>query len=1532
MPLAQTLTRSGEAASCLIGAALVFFAGGWLAYAHASARRLLQRKRPAYSRVEFDGAEENLVPDVERDECGEGWVKSRAGLYLRQLFFYVAAMYYLMGAVVAAVRCGQHADDANETVAKAALVAASQLLRCCAWAIAATADGAEYKALQRRRHSPLIFVFVCGAAAAALRDVPWALIIAGDLERLAGRASFWALLAHAPLLLSCAAARKHLMVAANESPSPEELSCGLYEVVSFNWLNDLFVRKRAHGSGDKLGEKDLPPLMRGDRVEHSWPALEEAVFKSAASTYGREAYSETGAPTRARAATSDRARTVALFCHLAWLAPAHFIGSGVCRLFYVASAYAQPLGLYAILRKFGTQDAIGWAACGALFFGPVAQACLDTAQNYLQRRVATRCRGALMMLLYTKGSRLDMSADGVGRVGEVVALMSADIQNVLTAVANFHWTWGPLLQLAVTLAGLFYLVGIAAVGALGVMFVLGTLNGRIFKEMAKHTKAFLKARSSRMELITEALQGSRIIKMLAFEKGIAASIAKRRAVDLAILRRLLKCFTGIFTVINATPPLMGMATFLVLAAALGKPFDAATGFTVLTLLDNLRVVLAQVPSNVNNIATGYFSLQRIEAFLDAPEVDARALKKDDDDGLQKGAIAITKSDFIWGGLKTKSDDGAVESPLLGDDEEKSGEGRKLLTLRGIDLHVAPGQLCVVVGITGGGKSSLLAAILGEIVQVRGSAKVRGSLAYCAQQSWCQNATLRHNITFGRAYEEKKYLDVVEACALTDDLAQFPAGDLTEVGERGISLSGGQQQRIQLARALYQDADVYVLDDPLSAVDVHVGEHLYTRVILERLVRKGKTVVLATHQVSLGLSAADLVVVVAADGTIAAQGEPAALRTTQRGKALFAELEDKAAAAAGGQVVAVAKKQAEAPKHKDESSRLAAGRLVGAEERKAGAPAIKVFGLYLGSAGFWFGLGCLLFVVAPPFKYLQSNALTDWIAGMEKGEAPVGRAMFVYVAWTAFFVLDLFLAMVASNWGVIKASKALHERLSWAVLRSKTSWYDRSPVGRIQNRFSTDIQAVDRQVGNSVTFVIRGAVQPLVSLFAIGAHVPLLLPCFFPVLYISYKVCIAYLRVARDLKRIDSTTKSPVFSCFNESLNGLATLRAFDGAVTCFSAKFSMLVDRTNSAELHLNAVNFWLSIRLNALGAVVQGLTTVVLYSSAALSPPQAGLVLTYAVGFTGAMIMLLRTYTDLELALNAVERILEYLENPSEPPLDLQTDDAKWLVTTPGEVRFENVTMRYSTQASPALKSLSVTFDAGKSFGICGRTGAGKSTLLQCLLRLYPIEAGRVLIDGIDIATVGLRALRGKIAIVPQDPTIFAGTVRYNLDMFDERSDADLVFALEQSRGGATNADANGAANEAVAELALDFVCSEFGGNLSLGERQLLCLARAIARKSRLVLMDEATANVDQTTDARIQDLLRCGPLSTATRITIAHRLGTIVHCDRVLVLAQGGLAEDDSPAKLLADPQSHFYQMCDAGGNLPAFQQALRDADQAR
>uniref|UniRef100_A0A7S2SS28 ATP-dependent transporter ycf16 n=1 Tax=Rhizochromulina marina TaxID=1034831 RepID=A0A7S2SS28_9STRA len=1000
------------------------------------------------------------------------------------------------------------------------------------------------------------------------------------------------------------------------------------------------------------------------------------------------------------------------------------------------------------------------------------------------------------------------------------------------------------------------------------------------------------------------------------------------------------------------------------------------------------------------------------------------------------AIRIINGSFSWGnsspaaapngdGVKDANargaenpaaDEEALRNPLLDaaekeEEEEKSDGGEDAETstssqdlapvLSDVQLQVLPGQLVCVYGVTGGGKSSLLAALLGEITRTAGTVEVHGSCAFTPQKAWSQNATIRENILFGyheaepypTAEEASKYAQVIEACALVKDFEELTRGkppgfqgDQTEIGEKGITLSGGQQQRVALARAAYADADVYLLDDPLSAVDAHVAKHLFEKCICKLL--RSKTRVLVTHQVALTEKQADWVVVVA-DGGIVEQGPPAELKLKEGGafREMLASLgpgassEEHLPLSPGGRS---GPRTPTSPLYDDEPSdgsdedggqaatgtkeggrplsSAAEGALVEDEERQRGALKWEVFEIYIRACGGYGSIAwvTLLAIGTPVIGLVSYLLLTQWINDMDQGENPDGSGMWWYIGATACYILNFALRFTFQFRTSLRASRVLHGAMMERVLRAPTGWFDKTPVGRILNRFSSDIQAIDRQaMGNMMTF-ISCVFMPLVAAFTIGS-----LPGFYYLYIVLFFVLVSalntawrYLRSARELKRLDSTVKSPLYAHFNESLNGLTTLRAFDTAAERFLLQNMAKIDNANMAELYLWAAQRWMAFRLNCLSALVSGMTGLFIYLTAgSVSPAGAGLALSFCSQFTSYMMAAISAEATMEMGFNSVERVGEYCELPQEAPPRIPENPPPPDWPSAGQIQVQGLTVRYDSSPRPVLRNLTFDVPARTSIGVVGRTGAGKSTLSLALLRILEPVAGRVLIDQVDIGKIGLDDLRSAVAVVPQDPILFTGTVRFNLDPFDMFSDAEIYAALRrvqledilrrsnpegEAQGGGEGPEGAMKSSEDQAPAVerasntpqdlLSITLTEGGGNLSVGERQLLCLARALLRSSKLLVMDEATANVDPETDAKIQQVIR-QELSNATVITVAHRLGTIVFYDKIMVLKAGEIAEYDSPIELLRQgEESEFYHMCRKTGDMESLRAEAEAAEQLR
>jgi ABC-type multidrug transport system fused ATPase/permease subunit len=911
----------------------------------------------------------------------------------------------------------------------------------------------------------------------------------------------------------------------------------------------------------------------------------------------------------------------------------------------------------------------------------------------------------------------------------------------------------------------------------------------------------------------------------------------------------------------------------------------------------------------------------------------------------------------------------------GEPPDSAGDGGETVhyptpVLSDVSLSVEPGALFAVVGPVGSGKSSLCNAVLNEMVLAEGAVSVRGSLAYAAQSPWILNGSLRDNIVFGRPFDEKRYWRVVRACQLEHDLSLLDDGDLTAIGERGINLSGGQKQRVSVARAAYADCDVTVLDDPLSALDPEVGQKLFDECIVGLM--KGKTRLLVTNQLQC-LSSCDRIAVVG-DGAIQEQGSYAELTSASAGgrfRALMKDFSADAGRKPGDDGDVEAKKNAgrsrslsapgsprrPAGKSSDSSEAGAPKALIEKEERNVGAVEWTVYKRYIRSGGGY----CLFAVIYFVFVLctLLGVVSTAWITLWTQDPLHEDRSLFFYLAGYAVVgillgVVTFLRSLLLAIFGV-KASAALHGSLLRSVLAAPMSFFDTTPTGRILSRFSKDIHSIDEDLSNYLDFFLFCTLFVVSSLATITYVTPPFGIAVLPIGIVYVRVLNYFREVAREAKRLDSISRSPVFAHFSETLGGLSTIRAY-GQSGRFVDDFLDKLDRNTRAYYCMKSADRWLSVRLELLGAFI-GLLAAMFASFSVIGGSEdgddfsslAGLSLTYAIQVTGLLNWCVRSFAQLEAAMNSCERVVHYVDNiPHEAPatsaglarLAAQRDrggrdaDAgeeagaslrSFLASGGGEahappegwpsrggIEIDGLRMRYREGTPMVLRGIRCVIRGGERVGVVGRTGSGKSSLLLCLMRIVEPDLGAgpdgsnqerayappIRIDGVDTMRIGLRELRSKLGIIPQNPVLFSGSVRSNLDPFGEHEDAELWEALDKC--------SMRAAVEAMPEK-LGAPVSEYGENISQGQRQLLCLGRALLKRCRVLLLDEATSSVDFETDKAIQETLRTS-FAGCTVLTIAHRVNTIMDSDKILVLKDGQVAEFDEPATLLADKGSLF------------------------
>lgn len=888
-------------------------------------------------------------------------------------------------------------------------------------------------------------------------------------------------------------------------------------------------------------------------------------------------------------------------------------------------------------------------------------------------------------------------------------------------------------------------------------------------------------------------------------------------------------------------------------------------------------------------------------------------------------------------------------------------------LKNINMQVKRGKLAAVVGTVGSGKSSLISAYLGEMEKLSGRVNTVGSIAYVSQQAWIQNCTLQDNILFGKTFNAKLYNKVISACALKPDIEMLPGGDQTEIGEKGINLSGGQKQRISLARAVYNDADIYFLDDPLSAVDSHVGKHIFEQVIGPNGLLAGKTRILVTHGIGFLPQVDDIFVL--KNGEISESGNYKSLMCRKGAFADFliqhlqevnqqeaVEGLDELKQQLGGGAIVVDKeligkleraisrrseRSASQPadvyaRQVSESGDAATplltssatsinGSAVSKEEVIVGAPVdnkliekeraqignVKwaVYKHYFKSIGIPLTVATIfLNVLYQAFNIGSSLWLSQWSSDRTIGNDTSRRDMYLGVYGALGFgqIIASTASSLSLRIGCLYASVYTHKVLLAGIIRAPLTFFDTTPIGRILSRFSNDMETIDSALLKTLYELTWCLYQVIGTIVVISISTYTFLAVILPIGILYYFVQRFYIATSRQLKRLESISRSPIYSHFGETIQGSQTIRAYQLHDRFIQASDDR-VDFNQTCFCLSIMANRWLDVRLqNVANLIILFSALFVVLSRDTITAGVAGVSISYAMQITQIMNWLVRMTADLETNIVAVERAKEYGETKPEAAWEIAENRPTKYWPDAGTVEFRNFQVRYRDGLDLVLKGITFTVNGGEKIGIVGRTGAGKSSLTLALFRIIEPAGGSIIIDGQDISKMGLHDLRSRLTIIPQDPVLFAGSLRMNLDPFEKSTDAQLWTALAHAH-----------LKDFVSELpaALNYEISESGENLSVGQRQLVCLARALLRKTKILILDEATAAVDLETDDLIQNTIR-REFKDCTVLTIAHRLNTIMDSDRVIVLDGGYVAEYASPAKLLENRKSMFHSMAhDAG-----------------
>ena len=1178
----------------------------------------------------------------------------------------------------------------------------------------------------------------------------------------------------------------------------------------------------------------------------------------------------------------------------------------------------------------------GFVLVAYLLGAELSRAVMLTGFFVLNYRTAVRTRAAVLLLVFKKVTKTYSNSERI-TVGELVTMCSNDGDRVFEACrAANAIILGPLLFLAGTIYTWYILGAISLIGSL-VFIVIILLQGVIVRIMNRLRMKAILCSEKRITKLNEVFTSIKMIKMYAWEKYFKKLIESIREKELAALRKAAILQSVNISVAFLTPVFASVLMILAFVL-LDNPLTPELAFTAIALYNAIANALKFLPLSVKSLADVNVSLNRFKNFF---SVDSRPCYVINQVKEKHNVIEVADAAFMWNTQLNVDQLQEYSGTAYQENNQKSGllspsESADKISpvLKNINFAVQKGNLVGIFGAVGCGKTTVISGLMGHPHLDSGSVAVVGSLAYCSQQAWLMNATIRDNILFGSAYDKEKYEEVVTSCELLKDFEIFQSGDLTEVGDRGINLSGGQKQRISLARALYSNKDIYLLDDPLSALDAHVGKSIFSEVILKRLKKSGKTVILVTHQVQY-LSYCDAVYQVI-NGTIVPtscseaksldEADNKQTHPNMDHNSTNFVFEDELKAT---ELVALTKAQSVA----DLDLELQ-GKLLTIEEKGKGIPMATYYRYIKGCGGVVAAIVMGVFFICNVGTQQFSNFWLSFWLNEGSGNATTNisanvvlttlnnfsgnqfetfdqstnillnpRLNFYLTVYGLSALLMLLVSIVRGYAFVsmtINASRMLHRSLFNSVMSGSMAFFDTTPTGRILNRFQKDTDEQDVLL----PFLLEMFLFNMASfLFAIGLIVYvfpkflIVVGVIFPLFLVIY---IIFKPSAREMRRLDALTRSPWFSHIGTTVSGLDTIRAYKRTKD-FVEQFCKLLDR-NGVPCYLFAcVNRWLALRLDLLTIAASVVISILVVANKDLVPPAyAGLALSSSFLVSGMLQFTVRMLIESEARFVCVDRIRYYIDNTHhEVESTTIVQRSSWPQN--GKIVFHNVCMRYRDGLPLVLKNLSFSFNAGEKIGVVGRTGSGKSSLSVALFRLTELASGTIFIDDVDISTLPLHQLRSQLSIIPQDPVLFSGTIRYNLDPFDQYSDDDIWCALEQAH-----------LKDRVSKLIdqLDEAVLENGSNFSVGERQLLCLARALLRKSKILILDEATAAVDMETEKIVYEVI--DKLFThCTIITIAHRLSTVNKSNRIIVLDEGEVVEFDVPQKLLEDKSSAFYSM---------------------
>lgn len=1180
-------------------------------------------------------------------------------------------------------------------------------------------------------------------------------------------------------------------------------------------------------------------------------------------------------------------------------------------------------------------------------------------------------KAVLTKAILDKSFRLSGKARLQYPTSRITSIMGTDLARIDLALGFQPFIITFPITMAVSIGILCLNIGAPAMVGIGLAFVFLFLTMLFTGKLFQFRRLANSFTDKRVTYVKEVLNNLKMIKFYTWEHPYFDLIKGCRDKEMLIVYTMQVARNMIIAVSSSLTSFASLSSFLVLYAVGSRSTrNPATIFSSLSLFNVLSQQVFMLPIALATGSDAIIGIARSGEFLAAEEIDLEAtaihaspqLKAEMD--AEGSAVRVENASFVW---ETKTDPSSTQEDNKEDTREPSKEDSSgsstsseknvgssqdekladldsvknnmaINSLTDINLDIRKGEFVAITGLIGSGKSSLLAALSGFMRRTGGRVSVNGSLLLCGAP-WVQNTTVKENILFGSELNEEKYRDVVYACSLESDLQILPAGDQTEIGERGITLSGGQKARINLARAVYSDKEIVLMDDVLSAVDARVGKHIMDQCILGLL--REKTRILATHQLSL-IGSADRVIFLNGDGTIdfgtinelkarndsfrnlmtynvEAEKEEQEGKNAEDGEEEFEDDAQFIAKQLSRQATTV---EVEAEHHDYKAKENEDGKLIAAERAAQNQIKWSVYKNYIkyGSGVFknYTSVPIIVsLIILAVFCQLFTNTWLSFWTELKFAGRSDGFYIGIYVMFTFLGFIFLCLEFWAIAYIVNQAAIALNAKAVKAILRVPMSYIDTTPLGRVLNRFTKDTDTLDNEIGTQLRMLLYFVSNICGILILCVIYLPWFAIAIPPLGAIFVAIANFYQASAREIKRLEATQRSLVYNNFNETLSGMDTLKALKKE-EMFLNKNTKLINNMNEAYYFTIANQRWLAIHLDMVACVLCLVVSFLcVFRVFQISAASVGLLLSYILQIASQLSMVVRMYTQVENEMNSVERICEYaFDLPEEAPSLISETQPRETWPEHGSIRFENASLAYRPGLPLVLNSLNMDINSSEKIGICGRTGAGKSSIMTALFRLAELSSGKIEIDGVDISRIGLHSLRSKLSIIPQDPVLFGGSIRKNLDPFDSSSDDELWNALARAgliaREQLEYVKTQDPDSENLHKFHLDRYVEDDGINFSLGERQLISFARALVRGSKILILDEATSSVDYETDSKIQ-LTIAREFSECTILCIAHRLKTIINYDRIVVLDKGRIVEFDTPINLFRSKGSIFHQMCE-------------------